>query len=64
MLKSLKVDVEVERRAKEEALSSKASIQDKSTTFIQEQQKEIEKLHKEKVHVPSSVQFVYYLSGA
>lgn len=43
------MDIEAERRAKEEALSSKQSIQEKSTAFIQEQQTQIEKLHKEKV---------------
>jgi len=42
-------DLELERRAKEEALNSKTSIQEKSTAFIQEQQRQIEKLHKDKV---------------
>ena len=48
-LQSLKADIEAERRAKEEAMMRKASIQEKSTTFIQDQQKQIELLHEEKV---------------
>ncbi|XP_064392393.1 rab GTPase-binding effector protein 1-like [Halichondria panicea] len=47
-LQSLKVDIEAERRAKNDAVSSKLSIQEKSTAFIQQQQREIEKLHAEK----------------
>ncbi len=43
------MDIETEKKAKEEALSSKQSIQEKSTSFIQQQQREIEKLHQEKV---------------
>ncbi len=35
--------------AKNDAVSSKLSIQEKSTAFIQQQQREIEKLHAEKV---------------
>lgn len=45
----MKVDIEAERRAKNDAVSSKLSIQEKSTAFIQQQQREIEKLHAEKV---------------
>lgn len=48
-MQSLKVDIEAERRAKNDAVSSKLSIQEKSTAFIQQQQREIEKLHAEKV---------------
>ncbi len=48
-MQSLKVDIEAERRAKNDAVNSKLSIQEKSTAFIQQQQREIEKLHAEKV---------------
>lgn len=48
-LQSLKADIEAERRAKEDAMMKKVSIQEKSTSFIQEQQKQIELLHEEKV---------------